>query len=145
MEKTTETTISEQMGALTNRKTVLIVDDSTDQLELNKHILELADYEVFTAMSGTEALVVLDEIARPDLILLDMRMEDMSGPEFLLALEEKRPEIIENVPVVFLTALDQVPISKAVGFIKKPFDLDRFLESVHGFIELGIGRPVFKH
>ena len=127
------------------KKRILVVDDSADLLSLSKAVLELDDYEVFTALSGKDALVVLAEIAQPDLILLDMRMEDMSGPEFLLALEEKRPEIIENVPVVFVTGLDKVPASKAVGFIKKVCDIDKFLEAIHGFIEKGICRPVIKH
>ena len=89
--------------------------------------------------------MILTEVDSPDLILLDMRMEDMSGPEFLLELEEKHPEIFENVPIVFLTGVDKVPISKAVGFIRKPMDLDKFLEAVHGFIEMGIGRPRLVH
>ena len=105
----------------------------------------MEDYKVFTALSGAEAFAVLVNIPRPDLILLDVRMAGMSGPEFLLALEEKRPDIIENVPVVFLTGMDNVPASKAVGFIKKSSDVEKFLEAVHGFIEKGICRPVIKH
>ena len=61
-----------------------------------------------------------------------------------MALEEKRPEIIENVPVVFVTGMDKVPASKAVGFIKKPFNNDKFLEAIQGFIERGICRPIIK-
>lgn len=122
------------------KQTVLVVDDSADLLCLSKTILEMRDYEVFTALSGKEALSTLDEINRPDLILLDMQMEDMSGPNFLVELEKSRPDIIENVPVVFLTAMDKVPFSKAVGFIRKPFNIDKFLETVHRFIEMGIGR-----
>ena len=57
------------------------------------------DFEVFTAASGSQALSVLSEIAPLDLILLDMRMEDMSGPEFLVRLEQTRSDIIESVPV----------------------------------------------
>ena len=69
-----------------------------------------------------------------------MTMPDMSGPEFLLLLEEKLPEILKNVPVVFFTAMDKVPLSKATGFIRKPFVFDNFLEAVAGFIENGIDR-----
>ena len=122
-----------------HKKTILVVDDSKELLRLNKIILEGNDYLVFLAESGSEALTVLSQIGMPDLILLDMLMEDMSGPEFLLKLEEKRPEIIENVPVVFLTAMDKVPASKATGFIRKPFDIDNFLKAVHRFIEIGVG------
>ena len=127
-------------SAPTRKKRVLVVDDSADLLSLSKTVLEIDDYEVFTDLSGKDALVVLAEIAQPDLILLDMRMEDMSGPEFLLVLEETRPEIVENVPVVFITGMDKIPASKAAGFINKPFDMDTFLAAVHRFIEIGTNR-----
>jgi CheY-like chemotaxis protein len=119
------------------KKTVLVIDDNEDSLEISKTILEIDDFEVFTALSGSAAFELLGEIRQPDLILLDMQMPDMSGPEFLLALEARRPDLIENVPVVFHTAMNTVPASKAVGFIEKPYDLDVFLKVVHRHIELG--------
>lgn len=119
------------------KKRVLVIDDCEDMLLLSTTILEIDNYDVFTALSGNTALKLLAEIARPDLILLDMYMADMSGLEFLSALEETRPDLLETVPVVFVTALDKVPTSKAVGFIRKPYDFDHFLAAVHGFIERG--------
>ena len=121
----------------TKRKSVLVIDDDAALLELNKTILEMEDFEVFIALSGAAALSILEKVAQPDLILLDMRMEDMSGPEFLLTLEKNRPNIIESVPVVFVTGLEKVPASKAIGFIRKPYDIDTLLEAIHRFIELG--------
>ena len=123
-----------------SRKVVFLIDDNSDALAYNRIILE-DDFEIFTAQSGQEALEIISEITRPDLILLDMRMEGMSGPEFLLALEKKCPELIEKIPVVFLTAMDKVPASKAVGFIRKPYELNNFLKDVHRFIETGSGHP----
>ncbi len=123
----------------TKRKSVLVIDDDADLLELNKTILEMEDYEVFIALSGTAALSLLEKTAQPDLILLDMRMVDMSGPDFLLTLEKNRPDIIERVPVVFLTAMDKVPESKAIGFIRKPYDFDTLLEAVHRFTRMETG------
>ncbi|MBI2522657.1 MAG: response regulator [Bdellovibrio sp.] len=128
-----------EMRAHKEKNTILIVDDNVDHLRLHKILLEMADYEVFTAQSGNEALSFLSKNDAPDLILLDMRMEDMSGPEFLRQLEEKLPKILQMVPVVFLTAMDQVPESKAVGFIRKPTEMDKFLEAVNRFIETGVG------
>lgn len=140
MEKTEQHITGILESAPTRRKRILVVDDNANLLGLSKTVLEIDDYEVFTAPSGKDALVVLAKIGQPDLILLDMRMKDMSGPDFLLVLEEKRAEIFENVPVVSLTAMDKVPASKAVGFIKKPFDMDDFLVAVHRFIEIGANR-----
>ena len=119
---------------LTTQATVLIIDDNSDLLNLCRTLLEMNDYKVLTAHGAKEAFSVLD-VNKPDLILLDLRMEELSGPEFLMQLENNRPEIIESVPVVFLTAMAEVPTSKAVGFIKKPFKASEFLLSVRRFVE----------
>lgn len=126
-------------------KTILVIDDSHDLLDLYKSILESDECRVFTAASGEDALVVLTKIAKPDLILLDMRMEDMSGPEFVLVLETKYPAIFASVPVVFLTAMDEVPECKVAGIINKVMDIDKFLADVHRYIEEGAGRSPNKH
>ncbi len=127
-----------------SKQSILVVDDSIDTLTLQRIVLELEGYEVFTAESGAEALEILSEIDRPNLILLDMQMGDMNGIEFITMLEEKRPEIIKNVPIVFLTGMDVVPKSKAIGFIRKPADKDKFLGEVHRYIEMGYHEP-YKH
>ena len=104
-------------------------------MALSKIILEKAGFDVSAAESGDEALLLIDKIPTPpDLILLDVRMDDMSGPEFLLILEEKYPDIFDRSPVVFLTALDELPASKAVGYIRKPIDIEKFLTAVHHFV-----------
>ena len=123
-----------------SEKIILVIDDNRDQLFLSKTVLEIQDYKVYTALGGNDSFDLLNRIPQPDLILLDMQMQDMSGPEFLLQLEKTRPEIYENVPVVFFTAMDRVPESKAVGFIQKLGDFDKFLGAVRGFIEKGSGR-----
>jgi FixJ family two-component response regulator len=66
-------------------------------------------------------------------------MEDMNGPEFLKILEAKRPDLINEIPIVFLTGMDKIPDSRTVGFIRKPFDIDEYLDSVHRFIAMGTG------
>ena len=121
---------------------ILVIDDNAELLRLIRNILEIDDHQVFTAEGGIEALAILAKIPPPDLILLDLRMEAMSGTEFLEILEEKMPTIIKNVPVVFLTGMDAVPVSRAVGVIQKPFDINEFLVKVERFIEMGVP-PVF--
>ena len=145
MPNQTETHVQIQRRELLRKIKILVVDDNADILDLTKTILEMADYETLSALSGKKALEMLSEIDPPDLILLDMRMEDMSGPDFLTVLEEKKPEIIKKVPIVFLTGMDKVPLTKASGFIRKPFNIDEFLISVRHFIEIGIEPAFFKH
>jgi CheY-like chemotaxis protein len=115
-------------------KSILIIDDSQDTLALNRMVLEMEGYEVFTASSGAQALTLLTQIEPPDLILLDMRMDGMSGPEFLETFERQQPEVFKLVPVVFLTGMDQVPVTKAQGFIRKPCEMDKFLKTVQQFL-----------
>lgn len=119
------------------KKTILVVDDDMDILELQKVLLEMEGFEVFTARGGKEALTVLGEIKKPKLILLDVQMEDMSGMEFLNLLEKKNPEIFASVPVVFLTGMDQIPVANVRGFIRKPFENNNFLKAIYHFIETG--------
>ncbi len=123
------------------KQSILVIDDNVDALNLQKVLLGLEGYDVFTAESGEEAIHVLGDIEDPDLILLDMRLGDMSGIEFLDILEKKRPDVVKHVPVVFLTGMDEVPESKAIGFIRKPADSDQFLKTVHHFIEIGRHAP----
>jgi CheY-like chemotaxis protein len=125
----------------TRKESILVIDDSTETLALQRITLGLEGFDVFTAQSGTEALSLLSKMEKPDLILLDMQLGDMSGTEFLIQLEETNPEIVESVPVVFLTGMDEVPKSKAVGFIRKPTNMGEFLCAVHGFIEMGNHAP----
>lgn len=131
-------------GTASSKQSILVIDDSFDTLTLQRILLESDGYEVFTAESGLEALKILSQVDEPNLILLDMRIGDMNGIEFLALLEEKLPEIIKDVPIVFMSGMDVVPKSKAVGFIRKPADKDKFLEAVHRFIKIGYHAP-FKH
>ena len=122
-------------------ETILVIEDNSDIIDLQKTILEMEGYEVFTAQSGSEALKVLTEIEEPDLILLDLQIGDMTGIDFLNLLEEKKPKIIKEVPIVFVTGMYEVPKSKAAGLIKKPTELNNFLELVHQYIEMGHHLP----
>ena len=86
-----------------------------------------------------QALKAFYELRRPDLIFLDVTMVDVSGPDYLVALEEEMPEVVREVPVVCLTGFAEVPKSKAVGLVCKPIDIDTFLKDTHRFIETGTG------
>ncbi len=113
----------------------MVIDDDADILILYKTILEMNNYDVILASSGSDALEVLSKIELPDLMLVDVIMREMSGPEFLLKLEEMRPDIFKRVPIVFSSALEKVPESKAIGFIRKPRDVGEFLGEVRRFVD----------
>lgn len=119
-----------------NKKSILVVDDSTDMLELRKMILEMDGFTVFSAASGAEALRMLDE-EKVDLILLDFSLGDMNGREFLKQLEVEHPKILKKIPVVFLTGMDKkdIPRTKAAGLIEKSAKTELFLKSVHSYLQ----------
>lgn len=118
-------------------KSILVIDDSKDSVMLSKIILEMAGYKVSTASSGQEALNILSDINEVNLILLDMQLGDLSGLEFLEILEQQNPEVSKNVPVIFLTGMDQVPKSRAKGFLRKPVENTKLLKTVNSFLEVG--------
>ena len=96
---------------MTDKFTILAVDDTPENLDVVKGILS-ADYIVKAATSGPMALKIAEK-KPPDLILLDIMMPDMDGYEVCRRL--KGNELTRDVPVIFLTAMDQTT-DEAQGF-----------------------------
>ncbi len=86
---------------MTDRATVLVVDDEQDIVTLMRDFLEAGGYRVLTAPDGSAALVTL-ETEPVDCILLDIMMPGLSGFDVLRRIRESR-----DVPVLFLTAKDE--------------------------------------
>ena len=132
----TSSLVQSALDSNMTKKRILVVDDNEQMVVFNKEILEMSGYEVRTASCGYAALECLLSNPSFDLILMDVYLDDISGPEFLEILENEHPELFHSVPVVFVSAIDKVPPSKSVGFIKKPYNFKAFLESVDGFLKL---------
>jgi CheY-like chemotaxis protein len=113
-------------------KVVLVVEDDPDIREVLEEMLDAGGHRVLTASNGREALAVLDRLASPCLVLLDLMMPVMSGFAFLEELY-RRPDK-ERVNVLLISANAQVERvargNGVVGFVKKPFDLDDVLALV---------------
>ncbi|TAN53061.1 MAG: response regulator [Methylococcaceae bacterium] len=103
--------------------TILVVDDTPDNLELMSGLLK-DEYQVKIADSGEKALAVATSDAPPDLILLDIMMSGIDGYEVCRRL--KRDPRTMNIPVIFLTAKDEAADEQqglelgAVDYITKP-------------------------
>lgn len=100
------------------KKTVLVVDDSPMSLKHAQSILK-DFYSTACTKSGARALEYLEE-HKPDLILLDLKMPEMSGDElFRLIRAEKR---LADIPIVFLTGDESGSAEGlgAEGVIQKP-------------------------
>jgi two-component system alkaline phosphatase synthesis response regulator PhoP len=119
---------------------VLVVDDAKPIVMVIDTNLRLAGYDVLTAYNGREALQAIRE-HRPDCVILDIMMPEMSGWEVL---EEVRadPEIAKT-QIMMLTALgDDSDISRGYElgvdmYLTKPFEPDELIEFVERVLEIG--------
>ncbi len=82
-------------------KTILVVDDEQDLLDLIDYNLKKAGFEVLQAENGEEGVATARD-HQPDLILLDIMMPKMDGIEAVEIL--RNDERLKNIPVIFLTA-----------------------------------------
>ncbi len=113
--------------------TVLVVEDEPPVLQMAARVLERGGHSVLTAGDGSFALDVLnDHAGEVDLILADVVMPVMSGPELAGRVAELHPEM----PVVFMSGYTQEMISKQevisgdVTLIEKPFTAAALLRAV---------------
>ena len=110
--------------------TVLLVEDNRDIRETLTDILEYEGYGVIEASHGREALTLLqDPAARPDVILLDLVMPVMSGPEFLDALRAEHGSISIPIIVCSGTLEDRVlsRLAPHAACLRKPIDVTELL------------------
>jgi putative two-component system response regulator len=105
------------------QKTILIVDDSPENLSVLSELLQSA-YLVRAATSGRKALRIAGTTPRPDLILLDVMMPEMDGYQVFDRL--RADPATRDIPVIFVTAMNNVEAelrgleSGAADFISKP-------------------------
>jgi len=122
-----------------NPKTVLVVDDDVDLLEVLVELLAAAGYEVGWATNGEDALSEIKKGGLPNLIFLDMHMPVMTGAEFLKI--RTRDEELSKVPVVVMSA-HAVTFTRAafgvVDVIVKPFSFDDMLRAAKRYTGLNV-------
>ena len=82
-------------------KTVLVVDDFENTLNVIKFTLEQANFQVLTAKSGQEALKLFQQDIQPDIIISDLNMPNMNGFELIENIRKIRD--IEGIPTFILT------------------------------------------
>ena len=128
------------MGA--NSK-VLLVEDSKFLRIANERALSKAGFEVSTAADGEEALqVAKDQL--PDIILLDMLLPKISGPEVLKALKGNPATM--DIPVIVLTSLSQKNEEKLLSegavayFEKSALELDKSSDRLATTVETVLRR-----
>ena len=118
-----------------NKKTILVAEDEDSNFELVKIVLHKR-YRLIRAHNGIEA-VTLNEEEHPDLILMDIRMPEMSGLDATRIIKE----VDSLTPVIALSAYafeDNIREAKSAGcdeFMPKPFKVENLIELVGKYLD----------
>jgi DNA-binding response OmpR family regulator len=117
---------------------ILCIDDERPMLDLIAQALKLFGYQVTGITSGEQGLALMRR-RKPDLLLLDLMMPQLNGWDIYRAM--KSDETLSSVPVIVITA--RVPSSNRIiiedlppvdDYITKPFDVERLIRSIQGFL-----------
>ncbi len=125
-----------------SNETILTVDDEDMILQIISDILSTKGYQVVTATNGKEAIRKSKKCS-PDLIIMDIMMPDLEGPEAAKLLKED--PATRNIPILFLSGIVLKESGKTeqeinVGgefysALAKPFDAEELLNTVHKLLE----------
>lgn len=116
-----------------NYPSVLIIEDNEEIRESTAEILQLSDYEVFTAKDGKSGVSMAIEL-EPDIILCDIMMPELDGYGVLYLLSKNKKT--KDIPFIFLTAkAERTDIRKAMemgadDYLTKPFDDIELLNAI---------------
>jgi CheY-like chemotaxis protein len=120
------------------KKTVLLVDDDADFVEMNRVVLENNGYRIVVAYNGTECLEKVRS-EKPDLIILDVMMATQSEG-FNVSRDLRNSEHTKNIPLIMVTSVNEtVPFKfepddtwlPVDTFIEKPIAPERLLAEVN--------------
>ncbi|CTQ68699.1 response regulator [Roseibium alexandrii] len=118
-------------------KTVLIVEDNELNMKLFHDLLEAHGFDTLQTRTGIEALKLARE-NRPDLILMDIQLPEVSGLEVTKWIKED--ESIASIPVVAVTAFamkgdeERIRQGGCEAYISKPISVSKFLDTVKSFL-----------
>ena len=119
---------------------ILIVEDNDKNMKLFRDVLQATGYRTLQASTARQALTAAID-HRPTVILMDIRLPDMSGVEALRALRDDARTA--NIPVIAVTAQamegDRARFIDAGfdGYLSKPVDIDAFLATVQQHCRTG--------
>ena len=123
-------------------KTVLIVEDNELNMKLFRDLLEAHGYQTSGTSNGFEALDLARK-HRPDLILMDIQLPEVSGLEVTKWLKED-PEL-QAIPVVAVTAFamkgdeERIREGGCEAYLSKPISVGKFIETIRRFLAVPEG------
>ena len=118
-------------------KQVLIVEDNELNMKLFNDLLEANGYGTIQTRSGVEA-VELARTHRPDLILMDIQLPEVSGQEVIRWLKDDSE--LKSIPVIAITAFamkgdeEKIRQSGCEAYLSKPISVVKFLETIRNYL-----------
>ncbi|ENO94855.1 polar differentiation response regulator [Thauera sp. 28] len=120
---------------------IVIVDDNEANLELVGYLLEAGGHTVLRAEDGEQALALVHQLPRPDLVISDLRMPVMDGFELLSRI--RQDATLDGLPVIAVTAFSMAADRTRVmdagfgGYLSKPIVPESFIGEVEKFLQAG--------
>ena len=108
------------------KRTVLVIDDDTEQLDVLSALLQHHGYQVTARSSARDALAYLRDDHTPDVILLDLMMPDFDGWDFRV--QQRRDPRLARIPVVALSAAGRLVDAEVL--LRKPIPTDELLSAI---------------
>jgi two-component system cell cycle response regulator DivK len=118
-------------------KTVLVVEDNELNMKLFHDLLEASGYATIQTRSGLEAIDLARE-HRPDLILMDIQLPEVSGLEVTKWMKED--DELRAIPIIAVTAFamkgdeDRIRQGGCEAYLSKPISVGKFLETVKAYL-----------
>ncbi len=125
-------------------KRILVVDDRNELLHLMRRVLEDEQYQVSILQDGKDAFARMKQ-SLPDLLILDLKLGDISGKDILKQLRED--SVTVDIPVIVYTAavleaeevasqIEESPqLYNNVCLLRKPFELSTLLDRVEEYLD----------
>ena len=120
-------------------KTVMIVEDNELNMKLFNDLLRANGYATMPMRNGYEALDALKE-SRPDLIIMDIQLPEISGLEVTKRIKQDKDETLRAIPVIAVTAFamkgdeERIRQGGCEGYLSKPISVASFISTVKSFV-----------
>lgn len=118
-------------------KTILIVEDNDLNMKLFNDLLQAHGYKTLQTMDGRDVIQLCRD-QRPDLIIMDIQLPEISGLEVTKML--KADDELKEIPVIAVTAFamkgdeEKIRAGGCEGYIAKPISVPNFLDTVAKFL-----------
>jgi CheY-like chemotaxis protein len=116
--------------------TILVIEDNPDNIRLVDYVLRAHGYEPLLATSGAKGLQIAGE-AKPDLILLDIRMPHMDGYQVAARLRQMdlaATKIVAVTASAMVGDRERIAAAGFDGYIQKPIDPETFMADIEHFL-----------